>query len=357
MKDQITILNYKAYILLICIMAALVGCRNEMDNATQLRLSLCIPIQNEIPAQRRVLGDPGTTEHFELPKYAYIFVMKNVGGTWSVWKKEELVLAPEDWKRTRYVGYRATLMDSIYKYNKPIEYLLNNETPEGRVYAVCSNKKLEFYKAFDDVSNLEDVLNWKFNSFPDSIQANLQNIFTTPYNYIVGDDYYCAFDCNYRQTSFVDLILYHIAAKVDLQWSVQKDVRIKPNPAEAVRLTYLEARRLFDGFCFCFKPMRNTLSALATEGAEIKNIVTEQNEGLWWEGRSYFYTIPYTVTGEPDYFPLQLLMRTNDSTGTGYQLTLKQPIDTTDVFVPWFRGDILLTKPLEDKSETKIIPN
>jgi hypothetical protein len=102
--------------------------------------------------------------------------------------------------------------------------------------------------------------------------------------------------------------------------------------------------------------MRNTLPALPTSGGyDRPDIVTSSDEGLWWEGRSYFYTIPYTVVGNEDYFPLQLLMRTNGSSGTGYELTLNQPIDTTDVFVPWIRGTFTLTKPLEDKSETKTI--
>ena len=32
-----------------------------------------------------------------------------------------------------------------------------------------------------------------------------------------------------------------------------------------------------------------------------------------------------------------------------------QPIDTAAVFVPWIRGNFSLTKPLENKSETKTI--
>ena len=61
------------------------------------------------------------------------------------------------------------------------------------------------------------------------------------------------------------------------------------------------------------------------------------------------------MTGEPDYFPLQMRMGTNGATkdDAGYELTLKQMIDTTAVFVPWLRGDFKLTKPLENKAETK----
>ena len=152
------------------------------------------------------------------------------------------------------------------------------------------------------------------------------------------------------------MLLYHVAAKVDIKWNVVDSVRInKDDPDAAVRLTYMEARRLFNGYAYCFKPMRDTMANLPTSGYAIEDIVTPDDEGLWWEGRDYFYTIPYTVTGEPDYFPLQMRMGTNGATkaNAGYELTLKQMIDTTAVFVPWLRGDFKLTKPLENKAETK----
>ena len=102
--------------------------------------------------------------------------------------------------------------------------------------------------------------------------------------------------------------------------------------------------------------MKNELANLPESGYDITDIVTERDEGLWWEGRTYFYTIPYYVAGEPNYFPLQMVMCTNGvNKAYGYQLTLKQPMDTSDVFVPWLRGNFILTQPLENKSETKTI--
>ena len=363
MMEQRKKLNCKRGIIWVALLLALMGCHNEMDDSAQLQLSLCLPIQDSgMPAPKKVMGDPGTTEHFELPRYAYIFVMKQTGvDSWAIWRKEELILNANDWVRTRYYGLNDTREDSIFKYNKPIQYILNNETPTGRVYAVCSKKKLTFNTSFNSITNLEDLLNWKFDSSPDSIQENLQDIYSTPYNYIRDGRYYCAFDCSAGNTFGLDLLMYHVAAKVDLKWNVVDSVRINTsNPSQAVRLTYLAARRLFNGEAYCFKPMRNTLPALPSSGGyEIDSIVTPSDEGLWWEGRSYFYTIPYTVEGagtaSTEYFPLQLLMRTNGSSGSGYELTLNQPIDTADVFVPWIRGDIKLTKPLADQTDTKTI--
>ena len=323
-----------------------------MEYEAQLQLSLCLPIQEQANSPRRkVMGDPGTTEHFELPKYAYIFVMKDNGdGTWGVWRN--------DWICTHYYGLNETRGDSIYKYNKPIQYLLRNETPIGRVYAVCCNKRLSFNSAFKNIADLDELLDWKFNSAPDSIQQDLQNIYSTPYNCTRNGKYYCSFDCSAGNFCSVDLLMYHIASKVDIKWNVADSVRINSDPSKAVRLTYMEARRLFNGQAYCFKPMQNKLAAMPGngEGYDIPDMVTPADEGLWWEGRSYFYTIPYYVEGEPNYFPLQMLLGTNGTKETaGYELTLNQPMDTSAVFVPWLRGNFNLSKPLGATAVTKNI--
>ena len=65
-------------------------------------------------------------------------------------------------------------------------------------------------------------------------------------------------------------------------------------------------------------------------------------------------TIPYTVTGNTDYFPLQLQLRTNGSAET-YQPTLQMNIAGSTVFVPWLRAQFNLTKPLTEKTETLVI--
>jgi len=328
-----------------------------MDKPTQLKLSLCLPIQERVASgQHRVMGDPGAAEQFELPKYAYLIIMKQTGpDAWEVWRKEELTLAEEDWTRTRYYGLNETRGDSIYKYNGDLQFLLRNETLSGRAYAICSNKKLNFNTSMASIDDMNDLMDWKFDTAPDSIQENLQNIYSTPYNYIREGRYYCSFDCSAGNVYNLDLLLYHVASKVDITWYVADSMRINSaDPSQAVRLTYMEARRLFNGYAYCFKPMRNTLPALpASGGYDRPNIVTPSDEGLWWEGRSYFYTIPYTIEGNENYFPLQMLMRTNDSEGTGYQPTIRLLVDTDSPFVPWLRANFNLNNPLVDGTADK----
>ena len=326
-------------------------------------MSLCIPadeITQRVCAPHRIVGDPGTREMFAFPKYAYIFVMKQESdNSWSVWKREERLLEEHEWEMTHYRGELNNPGDSVYRYKNNLSFLLRSDAPVGHVYAICSNVRLTFNTPFASVSTMSELMDLKFNTTPDSIQMELKNIYSTPYNYIKDGDYYCSFDCSSGRSSQVDMLLYHVAAKVDLKWNVVDSVRInKTDPAEGVRLTYMEARRLFNGYAYCFKPMKNMLSAMpgSGEGYDIEDIVIPTAEGLWWEGRSYFYTIPYFVSGDADYFPLQMLLGTNGTKeSAGYQLTLKQPMDTSAVFVPWLRGDFKLSQPLGTQTVTKTI--
>jgi hypothetical protein len=137
----------------------------------------------------------------------------------------------------------------------------------------------------------------KFSTSSDLVQRNLQNIYSTPYNYNAADGnaYYCSFDCSEGSGFKVDLLLYHVAAKVDLKWNVAEDKRInRLVPSNGVRLTYLEANHLFNGMAYCFRPLENSVATLPQTGYDIANIVRAEDEGLWWAGRYYFYTILYT---------------------------------------------------------------
>lgn len=364
-------------------MLGLSGCNpDEPKNVQKVTfpISFCLPAGEIYTSQQapqlRAIGDPGTTEQFALPRYLYIYIVEYTGiseedkadpNKWKVWWVIEKTPTEEQWEKKRYIGEYANSGDSIFQYTEEIILLLNGGSFDGRVYAVASAVPLTLPTLTLGTSTLADVLGMTF-SFKDEgtveqkaaaalVKANLQNIYSTPYNYKgYGTEYYGSFYAS-QNVPHLNLVLYHVAAKVDLMWSVAENKRIKADPSEAVRLTYLGVQHLYNGPCYVFKPMRNELSSKieGENGYGIANIVTASDEGLWWEGRDYFYTIPYTVTGTPDYFPLQMLMRTNGTVGTGYQLTLNMQIDTSAVFVPWLRANFNLTQPLEDKSETKTV--
>lgn len=351
------------YILLAALMC-LSSCSQREEVEMVIPFSLVLPATDELtyqrmPSAKQTLGDPGKAEMFRLPNYVYIFIMLEDGvDTWRIMEVMEENLTDADWQKTRYTGILKTEGDSIYRYKKQLRILLDNKGMHGRVCAIASAEQLTFN--VPDLSTLigqewDDLLQLKIDISSSTIQENIQNIYSTPYNYIRTDNgkYYGSFSNTQSNAAYLDLLLYHIASKVDLQWSVALDKRINPDPSQAIRLTYLEVRNLLNTSCYAFRPMENTVTSLPNAGRNIQIISSPDQEGLWWEGRTYFYAIPFTVNGG-NYFPLQLLMRTNGSAGSGYQLTLYQPVTPTDAFVPWIRGNITLTQPLTDGTFEKI---
>lgn len=348
---------------MIAVAMMMIGCQmpqeEEMNGkGNPFTLSICLPVEESFaPAgggPLRVMGDPGTTERFELPNYVYIIIMKKAAGDseWTLWQALSLTPGEGDWTKKRYGGVLPTVGDSIYEYNHEIDLLLSSEKFDGRVYAIASAVKLNFNRALKpgELNTLDKVETLTFNSEPDSVQENLQHIYATPYNYKPnGVDYYGSFD-KAQKVPHVSLLLYHVAAKVDINWFVDEEKRSKTN---MLRLTKMDACNLFNGNAFCFKPMENSLDALPTTTDSV-HIVTRTDEGLWWEGRSYFYTIPYTTTEKTGYYPLQMQMETNES-GAIYKPTVYLEVNTSSPFVPWLRATFNINNPLAAGTAEKTV--
>ena len=338
------------------------GCEGHSDidskQGNPFSLSICLPVEESFaPAgggPLRVMGDPGTTERFELPSYVYIIIMKKAAGDpdWSLWEARRLTPSEGDWTKKRYVGLLQTTGDSIYEYNHEIDLTLPSNRVDGRVYAIASAVELSFNCALTagELNTLDKVETLTFNSGASGIQENLQHIYSTPYNYMPdGVRYYGSFEKE-QKVPHVSLLLYHVAAKVDINWFVDEEKRSKTN---MLRLTKMDACNLFNDYAFCFKPMENSLPALPTTTDSV-HIVTRTDEGLWWEGRSYFYTIPYTTTGKTGYYPLQMQMETNES-GDIYKPTVYLEVNTTSPFVPWLRATFNINNPLAAGTAEKTV--
>lgn len=347
------------------------GCEGRNDIDSELRnpftLSICLPVEETYASAggpRRVMGDPGTTERFELPNYVYIIIMKKAAGDpgWTLWQVLSRTLGEGDWTKKRYGGVLPTAGDSIFEYKQEIDLLLSSEKFDGRVYAIASAVPLSFNRTLNStgLTSLSDVETLTFNSGATGVQENLQHIYSTPYNYKPdGETYYGSFDKDQR-VPHVSLLLYHVAAKVDITWNVAEEKRInRTEPENAIRLTSMKACNLFNGDAYCFKPMENKQESKLTPDAgagDTITIVTPTDAGLWWEGRSYFYTIPYTLSsGESQsHYPLQMEMETNGS-GNKHRPTIYLQIDTESSFVPWLRATFNINNPLTASSPDKVV--
>lgn len=356
----------KKALLYIGIVLLAFGCR-QAENDPELLSKGTMPVSISLPVEdsynpyqvagRRSIGDPGTTERFAFPRHIYFFVLKYNGATWSIWHKEHLEPLEEDWTPKHYFGRLQSIGDSIFEYNEQINLLLAAEKFAGEVFAIASPNELVFNTPFASIETADQVRNLQFSTADPDTKANLHNIYSTPYNYELSGSYYGAFSSIYQRVPHIDLMLYHVAAKVDITWYVDENNRInKDNPASAVRLTSLKACNLFNGYAYCFKPMKNVVGSAPLATGDTIEIVKRTDEGLWWEGRSYFYTIPYTTTavGKENYFPLQMQMETNAS-GNYYRPTLYLEIDPTATFVPWLRADFNLNQPLSAGTDTKVV--
>lgn len=331
--------------------------RTEPGMETDFTVSFSLPVSAAKTAMyapsRRTPGDPGTYEVFELPSYIYIFVFQYDGANWNRTNFIELTPTEEDWKKAHYGGVLQTDGDSIYRLTQNLHILLPGSGVTGRVYAIASAIPLTFSATLNTLTNINDLLNLKIDISSSTAQNNLHNIYTTPYNYTLSPsgNYYGTFNNDDSNVAPLELVLYHIAAKVDIKWSVDPEKRInKANPSEAIRLTYMKVNNLLNTSCYVFRPMENVEPAMLASGHSIE-IVRPEDEGLWWEGRYYFYTIPYTVTGNPGYFPLQMEMSTN-GLAAKYRPTLNLSIDTSSPFVPWLRAMFNINQKMTEESVT-----
>lgn len=348
-------LRYSIYMLLVLWLC--VACdRTEPGIETDITVSFSLPVPATKTAMyapsRRTPGDPGTNEVFELPNYIYIFIFQYDGDNWNRTNFINLTLTEEDWKKAHYGGVLRTDGDSIYRCTQNLHILLPGSGVTGRVYAIASAIPLTFSATLNTLTNINDLLNLKIDISSSTAQNNLHNIYTTPYNYILNGKYYGTFNNDDSNVAPLELVLYHIATKVDIQWSVDPEKRInKADKDAAIRLTYMKVKNLLNTSCYVFRPMENVEPAVRSDGRSIE-FVRPDDEGLWWEGRYYFYTIPYTVGATPGtHFPLQMEMSTNGSSAK-YRPTLNLSIDTSSPFVPWLRAMFNIGNQLTEKAET-----
>lgn len=382
---------------LVCVCACAIyilglsGCNPDEPKNVQtvtFPISFCLPASEVYGAgapSLRAFGDPGTTEQFALPQYLYIFIVKYVGSgeegkatltNWQVWKVLAKTPTEEQWEKKHYTGAYANVGDSIFQYTEEIILLLNGGSFDGRVYAVASAVPLTLPALTEEESTLADVLGMQFSftgtaedfKNSNSVVNNLQNIYSTPYNYKYDGEYYGSFFAT-QNVPHLDLLLYHVAAKVDLMWNVKENLR------GDVKISYIAAEHLYDGPCYVFKPTENAPDVSGTDGRYAsgykKAVVSNLNVGTQWNGRAYFYTIPYKNSSNE--FPLQVeMLKNGDSPEISpvppadkptdrdvkdyYHLIQNTSMPADAVFLPWIRCQMKINKELEYSATPDVFP-
>lgn len=331
----------------VCIAIMLSGCTEPIETS-QLDLSLhfMIPSGPVSSAPRRVMGDPGTAERLDLPHYAYVFVVfKRKDGAYDIraFLEKDLYEGKsgdsEVWELLD-TGGGDVIYHCLINFSDlaPIHAVLDS----CHIYAAMSKVPLTLKSGSTVVdddhlpANEAAVQNITF-TVDDALQSNLQNVYSTPYNNIVDGRYYA--DVNVYKMTNVNIILYHVASKVDLMWNVPEDVQTK------IHVTRIKAKNLFKGDALLFKPTENIHTAFTSVDGYTPADLTGDVAGTWWAGRKYFYTIPYKPSASGK-FPLQVdfdIRNVEESSTYTYELTMNSSVP--EVFVPWMRGQLTVSTP------------
>ena len=206
-------------------------------------------------ATTRAPGDPGTYEQFHLPRYIYLFLCnESTNGTKSViYQKIEI---PDNeltssWEKT------VSGTDSIYTYKGTVSINLPLNRSKGKIYAAASYIPLHTTNASslensnhlsfncakpskfdnsnpreyinesktytDDTYGTEDaVKNIIFSNI--TLRNYMQDVYSTPYNKTDDKgDYYGTITDYASNVPNINIVLYHVATKVDVQWSIDED--------------------------------------------------------------------------------------------------------------------------------------
>lgn len=302
-----------------------------------------VGIGNDEPASTlaltRALGDPGTAETFALPQYLYIYLVStsSSNSTQVIFKKQEV--KPEDWKLSTSgdnTNNHFSTKDGLYVYQGHLSINLPLNRREGRVYVVASNLDLDDsgsekkYNLVTDVSSWishTDVENKVTFTNQSELRNNMQNLYSSPYNLKNDDDgnYYGTIKDYASNVPHIDMVLYHVATKVDLQWTIDEQfqgtkewvqVEKKKNGSDdtmrsttetnsedynKVFFSFIEARLLPKEKLPIFKPMNVTSSsgtfdaAFLGEEKDTKNIQKYKDEkGNEKTRKEYYQVLPET---------------------------------------------------------------
>lgn len=363
-------INARAYIInIVCILLGglLFGsCNNEVGTEPfELELQLAIsanalPVQQNAPsapseesgAPMRVMGDPGDTETFDFPDHAYLYLVWSNGPTTQV-VSQSVTLSEGNWVRGENELIYVSKGDPVYLYKQKLIFLLEGETRDwARLYVAVSKGDIAPYVKGSSPKETvptteEEVRNLVFDNNTSTIQSNLKNIYSTPYNYEVNDEYYgtiasFAYDPSSDtgpRVAYANLLLYHVAAKVDLMWNVAEDKR------GDVKLSYIAVDSLYDGPCYLFKPTENTIGNNKVYPSGYTKVLLNEatpSPGTQWNGRKYFYAIPYKNNDSPTkHYPLKLtLCKDSDRPAGGSYYSKIVDTDIPEVWTSWIRGQI-----------------
>ena len=347
-------MKIRGLIISLTALAALTACLDEepaADDSRRMPIYLSLPASDSWATRAAETGDPGyRQEVFRFPKYAYIYLVTYANATDAANKQNGHVhpvvvpnaTAPNldgEWVRTLWQAATQTEADSIYRYMGQLSVALDNDVDivTGRVYVVTSPVYIEPKSTPTTEQGIIDLL-YDFPAETGYTAAYkqydyLKDIYSTPYNYNIGGQYYGTIATS-GQVWRADLLLYHVAAKVDVIWNVAEEKQ------PVTRVSAMRFNTLKHNDCYVFKPNANTTAGSDTYQLDVPDITP----GNQWYGRYAFYTIPYTAATP---YSVDMSIWTNGHAATApadISHTIQATWDANAIFTPWIRADIVVNK-------------
>lgn len=359
----------------------------------------------------RAVGDPGSDDKFELPQYIYVYLVTVNDNNSSV-TYGKFVVDKSDWKLSTAADNgndHFQSRDGLYVYQGHLSMFLPANRQTGKVYVAACNVDLEQYglktTGFSSNNNIPEEVTFNCG---EELSTNMKNLYSTPYNLKNADnEYYGTIQDFAGNVPHLDIVLYHTAAKVDVQWQIDEDcqgvrewkqtVKGTNGPTDdmgagedkdKVFFSYIEATNLPAERCPLFMPMNCTEGTgsfgLTLHGKEVETggihdgnkkdlfqIMPRQCKGQQYNGRSVIYVIPKRYRNSGDYFiglrflvnnyatttsadcddeDYALLLTEGDHATVGHHAHIRisdedlPQEDGSPVYTPWLRAFVHVTK-------------
>ena len=335
-----------------------------------------MPVRLSVPASgmadpTRTPGDPGTYEKFEIPTYGYFYFCTDHSLPTAKVTRLVATLNAANWVKEK-IGN-----DSVYTYRGNITAQLPKERTTGEVFVALCNVPIFAEGKEPSPTTCDAIKRTTCTLTDENALANLQNLYSSPYNKMKqkadgsGEEYYGTIEDITTQTPKVNMVLYHVAAKIDITWNVA------PAMQQDVKLTYMEATGLVNHF-YLFKPMETPFSSThqytwrlladtysyawlqsSGQGDYGSHIGLKPNPANQWYGRLSFYAIPHFSSESADgRFNLRLRMMQNGNEQTagltatsGLTLTNSLDIGYANEYTPWIRLNLNISNVLYTDGE------
>lgn len=314
----------------------------------------------------RAPGDPGTGEQFDLPQYIHVYLVATNSGSSSVTynrftvNKDEWKLITADDNTNDHFNY-VTDKEGLYVYQGHLSMSMPAVREQGRVYIAAGDVNLEDYGLNRSITNAAQVPTLATVKADNNLSPHLKNLYSTPYNLKVDGKYYGTIEDFASQVPHLDIVLYHTATKVDVQWQVDEDCQgvkawagdaddMSAEEAGKVFFSRIEAYNLPETFPL-FRPMDCTISYGTTNYSVALHADEPEQRAQRYNGRSVFYTIPRRHPDGNYYMGLRMRVNgyTNASPAKGHNAYIQiagDPLtqeDGSPIYTPWLRAFVHVT--------------